>query len=145
MRVTSRTGFDPTSGWLVTSVGARGQDWGRLILVRGGQPAPGDEALIERAATTLALVRLLDHQRESLERQAHRTILATFLGMGYGDQAEAEARARALGVPVAGRLLVAVVVRVARVRPSAGPAGLAAGGAGWRLAGGWAIGWAVGP
>ncbi len=134
VRVTSRTGFDPTSGWLVTSVGARGQDWGRLILVRGGQPAPGDEALIERAATTLALVRLLDHQRESLERQAHRTILATFLGMGYGDQAEAEARARALGVPVAGRLLVAVVVRVARVRPSAGLsaglAGLSAGPSG---------------
>ena len=113
-RSAARTGFDPTSGWLVTSVGARGQDWGRLILVRGDQPAPGDEALIERAATTLALGRLLDHQRESLERQAHRTILATFLGTGYGDQAEAEARARALGVPVAGRLLVAVVVRVAR-------------------------------
>ena len=113
-RSAARTGFDPTSGWLVTSVGARGQDWGRLILVRGGQPAPGDEALIERAATTLALGRLLDHQRESLERQAHRTILATFLGTGYGDQAEAEARAQALGVPVAGRLLVAVVVRVVK-------------------------------
>jgi PucR family transcriptional regulator, purine catabolism regulatory protein len=115
-QVAARTGFDPTSGWLVTSVGARGQDWGRLILVRGAQPAPGDEALIERAATTLALARLLDHQRESLERQAHRTILATFLGTGYSDQAETEARARALGVPVAGRQLVAVVVRVAKDR-----------------------------
>ena len=124
-RSAARTGFDATSGWLVTSVGARGQDWGRLILVRGDQPAPGDEALIERAATTLALGRLLDHQRESLERQAHRTILATFLGTGYSDQAEAEARARALGVPVAGRLLVAVVVRVARAPLLAGP-GLAA-------------------
>jgi purine catabolism regulator len=130
-RSTARTGYDPTSGWLVTSVGARGQDWGRLILVRGGQPAPGDEALIERAATTLALGRLLDHQRESLERQAHRTILATFLGTGYGDQAEAEARARALGVPVAGRLLVAVVVRVAKARALARPgiAGSASAGA----------------
>ena len=130
-RSTARTGYDPTSGWLVTSVGARGQDWGRLILVRGGQPAPGDEALIERAATTLALGRLLDHQRESLERQAHRTILATFLGTGYGDQAEAEARARALGVPVAGRLLVAVVVRVAKARAlaRAGVAGSASAGA----------------
>jgi purine catabolism regulator len=112
VRIAGRTGFDAASGWLVTSIGARGQDWGRLILVRGGQPAPGDEALIERAATTLALGRLLDHHRESLERQAHRTILARFLGPGYGDLAEAEARARALGVPVAGRLLVALVVRV---------------------------------
>jgi purine catabolism regulator len=112
VRIAGRTGFDATTGWLVTNIGARGQDWGRLILVRGGQPMPGDDALIERAATTLALGRLLDHHRESLERQAHRTILARFLGPGYGDHAEAEARARALGVPVAGRLLVALVVRV---------------------------------
>ncbi len=104
----------------MTVVGARGEDWGRLIMLRGSAPAPGDEALIERAATTLALGRLLDHQRESLERQAHRTILSAFLGNGYSDQAEAEARARALGVPVAGRLLVAVVVRL-----SASPAGTA--------------------
>jgi PucR family transcriptional regulator, purine catabolism regulatory protein len=120
-----RTGYDETAGWLVTVVGARGEDWGRLIMMRGEPPAPGDNALIERAATTLALGRLLDHQRESLERQAHRTILSAFLGHGYADQAEAEARARALGVPVAGRLLVAVVVRVANPAGRAAP-GLAA-------------------
>ena len=107
-----RTGYDPTSGWLVTVVGARGQDWGRLIMVRGGPPAPRDLALLERAATTLALGRLLDHQRESLERQAHRTILSVLVGHGYGDPAEAQARARALGVPVTGRRLMAAVVRV---------------------------------
>ncbi len=99
-------------------VGARGQDWGRLIMVRGGPPAPRDLALLERAATTLALGRLLDHQREGLERQAHRTILSAFLGHGYGDPAEAQARARALGVPVTGRRLLAVVIRVAG--PAAG-------------------------
>src|SRR5262249_24005945 len=74
-RLTGRTGYDAASGWLVTIVGARGEDWGRLIMLRGEAPRPGDEALIERAATTLALGRLLDHRRESLERQAHRTIL----------------------------------------------------------------------
>ncbi len=110
-----RTGYDEAAGWLVTVVGARGEDWGRLIMMRSKSPPAGDDALIERAATTLALGRLLDHQRESLERHAHRTILSAFLGHGYADQAEAEARARALGVPVAGRLLVAVVVRVADV------------------------------
>jgi PucR family transcriptional regulator, purine catabolism regulatory protein len=108
----ARTGYDPMSGWLVTVVGARGQDWGRLIMVRGGPPAPRDLALLERAATTLALGRLLDHQRESLERQAHRTILSVLVGHGYGDPAEAQARARALGVPVTGRRLMAAVVRV---------------------------------
>ncbi len=115
VRVPGRTGYDAASGWLVTGVGARGEDWGRLILIRAGAmaPAPGDVTLIERAATTLALGRLLDHQQESLERQAHRTILSAFLGHGYADQSEAEARARALGVPVTGRCLVTVVVRLA--------------------------------
>ena len=117
-----RTGYDPMSGWLVTVVGARGQDWGRLIMVRGRPPAPRDLALLERAATTLALGRLLDHQRESLERQAHRTILSVLVGHGYGDPAEAQARARALGVPVTGRRLMVAVVRVT----GGGAAGLAA-------------------
>jgi PucR family transcriptional regulator, purine catabolism regulatory protein len=107
-----RTGFDPASGWLATVVGARGEDWGRLIMVRGEPPEPADLVLIERAATTLALGRLLDHRRESLERQAHRTVLGALLGQGYATAAEAEARARELGVPVAGRRLVAVVVRL---------------------------------
>jgi purine catabolism regulator len=87
-------------------------------MVRGAAPAARDLALLERAATTLALGRLLDHQRESLERQAHRTILTTFLGHGYGDPAEAQARARALGVPVTGRRLMAVVVRFADDAPA---------------------------
>jgi purine catabolism regulator len=124
-RLTGRTGYDAASGWLVTIVGARGEDWGRLIMLRGEAPRPGDEALIERAATTLALGRLLDHQRESLERQAHRTILSAFLGNGYSDPAEAAARARALGVPVAGRLLVPVVVRVASSHAGTGQAAAA--------------------
>jgi purine catabolism regulator len=120
VRVAGRTGYDGAAGWLVTVVGARGQDWGRLIMVRGAAgPAPGDLALIERAATTLALGRLLDHQHDSLERQAHRTLLSAFLGHGYADQAEAEARAQALGVPVAGHSLIAVVVRLAGPGPSA--------------------------
>jgi len=111
-QVPGRTDYDATSGWLVTIVGARGADWGRLIMVRGTAQEAGDVALLERAATTLALCRLLDHQAESLERQAHRTILAAFLAHGFADPAEAEARARALGVPVTGRCLVAVVVRL---------------------------------
>jgi PucR family transcriptional regulator, purine catabolism regulatory protein len=112
-----RTGYDHVSGWLVTVVGARGQDWGRLVMVRDGAPGPRDVTLVERAATTLALGRLLDHERESLERQAHRTILGAFLGHGYASPAEAEARARALGVPVTGRRLLSVVIRL--VSPAA--------------------------
>ena len=37
---TGRTFYDERMGWLVTTVGARGEDWGRVILVRdGARPA----------------------------------------------------------------------------------------------------------
>ncbi len=129
VRVAGRTGYDATAGWLVTVVGARGEDWGRLIMLRGSAPGPvaGDVTLIERAATTLALGKLIEHQQESLERQAHAAILSAFLGHGYADQAEAEARARALGVPVTGRCLVAVVVRLAGTAPGLAARARAAG------------------
>jgi purine catabolism regulator len=71
-----------------------------------------DALLIERAATTLALGRLLTRQAESLERQAHRTLISAIIGQADADPAEAEARARAMGVPVTGRQLVAAVVRL---------------------------------
>ncbi|NVI91436.1 PucR family transcriptional regulator ligand-binding domain-containing protein [Actinomadura sp. BRA 177] len=91
-----RTGYDPVSGWLVTMVGARGEDWGRLIIDLGAPPSPRETVLIERAATTLALGRLLDRHAESVERQAHGTIIARILAHAYSDPQEAAARARAL-------------------------------------------------
>jgi PucR family transcriptional regulator, purine catabolism regulatory protein len=112
-----RTFYAGEQGWLVTTVGARGEDWGRLFLVCDGPPAPKDTVLVERAATTLALGRLLTRQAESLERQAHRTLISAIIEQADADPAEAEARARAMGVPVTGRQLVAAVVRI----PDAGP------------------------
>jgi purine catabolism regulator len=112
-----RTFYAAEPGWLVTTVGARGEDWGRLFLVCETPPAPQDSVLVERAATTLALGRLLTRQAESLERQAHRTLISAIIEQADADPAEAEARARAMGVPVTGRQLVAAVVRI----PDAGP------------------------
>ncbi|GAA0577037.1 PucR family transcriptional regulator [Actinomadura livida] len=116
-----RTGYDPTSGWLVTTVGARGEDWGRLIIDLGSPPSPRETVLIERAATTLALGRLLDRHAESVERQAHGTIIARILAHAYADPQEAAARARALGVPLSGRRLLGAVLR--HRGPGAPPAG----------------------
>ena len=113
----ARTGYDPASGWLITTVGARGEDWGRVILVCEGAPREGDTVLVERAATTLALGRLLARQQESLERQAHRTLLSAVLAQAYARPEEAEVRARALGLPVAGRQLLGVVVRFRGTAP----------------------------
>jgi len=107
-----RTAFDAASGWLVTPVGARGEDWGRVILVCDGPPTATDTVLIERTATTLALGRLLARHREGLERQAHRTLISGIISQAHGDPAEAAVRSRALGVPVDGRRLIAVVLRL---------------------------------
>lgn len=104
--------YDAASGWLVTPVGARGENWGRVILHCGRPPAPLDTALVERTAAALALTRLIARQRESLERQVHRTLISAILEQAGADPEEAAVRARALGVPVEGRQLIAVVVRL---------------------------------
>lgn len=123
----ARTAYDAASGWLVTTVGARGQDWGRLILLCDGPPGPRDIVLAERAATTLALGRLLERHQESLERQAHGTIITGILTHTYADPEEAAARARAVGVPLTGRRLISVVLRPAEApkTPSESPEHLA--------------------
>ncbi|GAA3749903.1 purine catabolism regulator [Spinactinospora alkalitolerans] len=108
----ARTAHDPATGWLVTMVGARGQDWGRLILVCGASPTPRQTILVERAATTLALGRLLERHQESLERQTHRTIIAGIVDRAYSEPEEALVRARAVGVPLNGRNLIGLVLRM---------------------------------
>jgi purine catabolism regulator len=115
-----RTFYDEAAGWLVTMVGARGEDWGRVILVTEGPAAGGlaaDTVLLERAASALALGRLLTRQQESLERQAHRTLISAIVESAHADPEEAAARARALGVPVSGRQLIAVIVRIQDAGP----------------------------
>ncbi|MFY1577546.1 PucR family transcriptional regulator [Verrucosispora sp. WMMD703] len=147
VRPEGRTAYDPDRGWLVTMVGARGQDWGRLLLrwppggdLAGGQPLPaggrsapvpapgrtvatpaghGDSPsapptrliiLVERAASTLALGRLIRRDAEGLERQLHRTLLTALLDHSWPVD-EVALRARALGVVLERRQLVGVVVR----------------------------------
>ena len=116
-----RTFYDEGAGWLVTTVGARGEDWGRVIGVwegtEAGAPTAADHVLIERAASALALGRLLTRQQESLERQAHRTLISAIVESAHADPEEAAARARALGVPVSNRQLIAVIVRIRDMGP----------------------------
>jgi purine catabolism regulator len=112
VRVATRTGFDAASGWLVTAVGARGQDWGRLLLSCPQGPSSRDAVLLERAAATVALSRLVERDRESLERQTHRTLLQDLLAAA-APVGDVVLRAQVLGVPIEGRALVAVVLRLA--------------------------------
>ncbi|MGN9812463.1 PucR family transcriptional regulator [Micromonospora sp. BQ11] len=145
IRPAGRTAYDADSGWLVTTVGARGQDWGRLLLRwpgggdlttapagerTGGGPDGRDPAapapaasgratavpptrltiLVERAASTLALGRLIRRDAEGLERQIHRTLLTALLDHSRPVD-EVALRAKALGVVLDRRHLVGVVVR----------------------------------
>jgi purine catabolism regulator len=119
VRVPARTAYHEASGWLVTTVGARGQDWGRLVLLTDAAPSVRDSMLLERGAATVALSRLVERDRESLERQSHRTLLTGIIA-GSVALTETTARAQALGVPLDGRALVSVLVRLA-VGPT-GPA-----------------------
>jgi purine catabolism regulator len=106
-----RTGYDPDSGWLATTVGARGQDWGRLLL-RADVPLPPTRLviLLERAASTLALGRLIERDAEGLARQLHGTLLSALLEHSLPTD-EVALRARALGVILERRRLIGVVVR----------------------------------
>src|SRR6266704_6256720 len=121
-----RTSYDEASGWLFTPVGARGEDWGRVILVCDGPPGGTDTVLIERAATTLALGRLLTRHAESLDRKAHRTLITGIISQALTDPAEAAVRSRALGVPVDGRQLVAMVLRLRDPSGASGTLGVSA-------------------
>ncbi|MGW5561069.1 PucR family transcriptional regulator [Micromonospora sp. NPDC003944] len=139
IRPAGRTAYDADSGWLVTTVGARGQDWGRLLLrwpasgdvpsAQAVEPTAGSPTrltiLIERAASTLALGRLIRRDAEGLERQIHRTLLTALLDHSRPVD-EVGLRAKALGVVLDRRHLVGVMVRH-RADDPAGEAGPEAG------------------
>ncbi|WP_326553072.1 PucR family transcriptional regulator [Micromonospora sp. NBC_01813] len=115
---TGRTAYHADTGWLVTMVGARGQDWGRLLLrcppdgLTGvGEPPTRLSILLERAASTLALGRLIRRDADGLERQIHRTLLTALLD-GSQPVDEVAMRSRALGVGLDRRHLVGMVVRL---------------------------------
>lgn len=104
---------DPS--WLVVPVGARGEIWGCLALMAGSDPPSARAAIVlERAAVGLALNRLAERDRETLELQAHRSLLADVRSGAHTPSALAT-RARGLGFETAGRVLVAGCVRAGLV------------------------------
>ncbi|MBI0294425.1 PucR family transcriptional regulator ligand-binding domain-containing protein [Streptomyces sp. PRKS01-29] len=107
-----RTGLSGPEDWLVTAVEYRGERWGRLLMLpdAAGDPAvgPEDAMVLERTATALTIARLTHHTR--WERRAQRTLLLDLVEQRCRSRGEARARAEALGVPVAGRRLMVVLV-----------------------------------
>ncbi|RBM16032.1 CdaR family transcriptional regulator [Prauserella sp. PE36] len=119
VRLGERTGYDAKAGWLVTIVGARGHDWGRLVVACAEPPPHRYVVVAERAASALAVHHLLAREGDTLERQAHRGVLAELLASPT-TPAELAARASALRVPLTGRRLVGAAIRP-RLTGSAGP------------------------
>jgi purine catabolism regulator len=105
-----RTGYHAAAGFLITVVGARGHDWGRLVLVCAEPPPHRYRVVAERAASALAVHRLVARDSDTLERQAHRAVLTELLA-SPAPSAEALARASALAVPLTGRRLIGLAVR----------------------------------
>lgn len=105
-----RTDYHAKAGWLVTIVGARGHDWGRLVVVCATPPPHQHVVVAERAASALAMHRLVARESDSIERQTHRDILAQVLASPV-PSSELLARAAAFAVPLADRRLVGAAVR----------------------------------
>lgn len=98
--------------WVVTDVAARGQKWGRLLMRIQGPPTLTQMEAIERGAAAIAINRLVDRTKETLERQAQRTLLNDIRTGSYSSSAVVEMHGQNLGVPLLGRTLVAAIVAI---------------------------------
>ena len=121
--VSGRTRFLPGEpGWLVTSVGARGETWALLAMMeRNGQPSNRAYSILDRAAVGLALNHLVDRDRETLEMQAQRSFLSDLLAGGQ-TATILQTRAEALGLRAESQEFIASYVRPAQL--TGDPAGL---------------------
>jgi PucR family transcriptional regulator, purine catabolism regulatory protein len=115
--VGERTSYHTDAGWLVTVVGARGNDWGRLVLLCPEPPVHRQLVIVERAASALAVHRLVARDREGLERHAHRTLLTELLASPT-PPSDLTARTTALGVPLSRRQLIGLSVRPSTTMPA---------------------------
>lgn len=106
-------------GWIVATLEARGQRWGRLVLF--GYPGSDEFGLVLglRAAEALATHRLLGDRDQDWEEQAAESLLLD-LASGAARPDQLFTRARAAGLPVNRRTFVPVVFRPLT---GAGPAG----------------------
>ena len=100
----------PGSAWLVADVIARGQHWGRVVLVADDPMPPWTGAILERAAHTVALNRLVERDRATLERHAHSELLSKIMDRSYASEQWLQLRAESVGVPVKGRSFVGMIV-----------------------------------
>lgn len=98
--------------WLTTPVGPHRQEWGRLVVPRPQLPTERAAMALERAAQALALHRMVEQDRTSLEQQAQSGLVNELRRGTIRDEAEATTRAYALGLrPALSYIPITVQVR----------------------------------
>jgi PucR family transcriptional regulator, purine catabolism regulatory protein len=96
--------------WLTSPVSAKGQIWGRLVVLRHRPSAADHAIIIEQGATTLALHLLIERDEHSLEQQTHGALIADIINHRYTVPEDIHTQAEALGLPVRHRVLVPMIV-----------------------------------
>ncbi|MGW0636598.1 PucR family transcriptional regulator [Nocardia salmonicida] len=82
----------------VVGVGPHTQRWGRLILRTDRTHTARVAMVLERAAQTITLHRMIDKDRFGLHRQAQTGLIADLVDGRVSDERDAQARAAALGL-----------------------------------------------
>lgn len=123
-----RSRLDSENPWAACKVGPFREEWGRLIAPDAGKAGNRTSLTLERAAQALALNRMVEQNRSSLELRAQGGLVGDLRRGRITDESEATARAHALGlrpaltyIPMAARLREtsgadAVLVQQRRVR-----------------------------
>jgi purine catabolism regulator len=106
--------------WAVTGVGPRSQEWGRLVVPRAPADPARAKTVLERAAAALAMHRMIEQDRTSLQHQAQSGLIDDVLRGRITDDRDVTARAKALGLRSVANYLPAIV-RVARPPRPADP------------------------
>lgn len=98
--------------WTIVPVEARGICWGYLMALPGRPHPAGRTNVLEQAAIALALGRLADRGADEWTRTSHERVVAALLGRRFAGESSFADRLEASGVPVTGRSLVGLAVRV---------------------------------
>lgn len=112
----SRLQDSPDGGrtsWTAVPVGVGAERWGRLVLPAASADTARARMVLERAAQSLQLHRMLQQERDALVVHALGGLLDDLLSGRVTDDAEALARAGALGLAASGRY-VPLAVRLPR-------------------------------
>ncbi|MFE0899325.1 PucR family transcriptional regulator [Streptomyces smyrnaeus] len=89
--------------WSSVPVGVGSERWGRLVLPAGTADTSRARMVLERAAQSLQLHRMIQQERDALVVQALGGLLDDLLSGRVGEETEAMARATALGLTPSSR------------------------------------------